>query len=368
MLRGIRGRPYGLTTTPAPTAAAGHFSALQIPVSPAPPWHNQDGVCVDTPYSWRDQRGDTCQDYAKKQFCKTDGSYGAGWWQVWGTFDAFATQNHSAASACCDCGGGQLSCCKSYRELEAHIRATLVPFVSYVSQLKSWLKSQVAANGAVEETRLNTSLDAWKVTFQVSLVDNSSDQRQKYLARNRERSEELLAHNGSVKEAVRHEIALAGYAAARGAVIENLTRINQGVMMKQAYSVLRRFREAAQAWESVRNRSRAVARRGEEAWAEYYADPNKTWAAIRGSVDHANRFADGAAVARQAIRRSKQATRVATDLAEFTREGTELLEAQVRMAQDRSQRALRATSANAGKLDDLEAMVAEAEEGTRLVS
>lgn len=356
-LRGLR----RTVTTPSPTAAASPVSALQAPVSPAPSWHSQDGVCVDNPYQWRDTRGDSCQEYVAKKFCTSDGGYGQGWWQTWGTFATFASQGQSAQTACCGCGGGQLSCCKSYHELETHIRATMFPYRGYVDQLKSWIRKQVAAHGELEEKRLNKSLAAWHVALEATLVNASSTQREKALALEKERFDELANHSGSLREAVEHEIIVAVNAAARGAVSEGSARIDGGRMMKQAYGVLQHFRNAALAWESTRNRTRDVAKRGEDAWAEYYADPNATWKSIRLSIDHANRFANGAAKARQAVRRSKQAARVATDLSEITRNYSDILEEQVRMAQDRAQRALRATQANSGKLDILEAMIREAD-------
>eukprot|EP00668_Euglena_longa_P009533 GGOE01011525.1.p1 GENE.GGOE01011525.1~~GGOE01011525.1.p1 ORF type:complete len:832 (-),score=94.81 GGOE01011525.1:683-2842(-) len=61
--------------------------------------------CVDVP--WTDLYGNTCADYASKNWCTSSGEYGAGWdfsQPLFSSFDARANNQRNALSACCACG------------------------------------------------------------------------------------------------------------------------------------------------------------------------------------------------------------------------------------------------------------------------
>lgn len=63
-------------------------------------------ACVDTPPGWKSSDGDSCGDYAVKEYCTKQGGYGKGWPLFGGSFDRYASGGVSADVACCKCGGG----------------------------------------------------------------------------------------------------------------------------------------------------------------------------------------------------------------------------------------------------------------------
>ena len=73
-------------------------------------------ACLDAPQLWRgaDQLGDaedgawSCSTYKQNEFCTSEGTYGKGWIDDWGTFPDFADADGvDASQACCVCGGGR---------------------------------------------------------------------------------------------------------------------------------------------------------------------------------------------------------------------------------------------------------------------
>eukprot|EP00440_Ansanella_granifera_P007873 gb/GFBE01008516.1/.p1 GENE.gb/GFBE01008516.1/~~gb/GFBE01008516.1/.p1 ORF type:complete len:1889 (+),score=317.46 gb/GFBE01008516.1/:1-5667(+) len=63
--------------------------------------------CRDEPSDWKDTYGDSCVTYSTNQWCTSSGGYGPGWMPaLWGSFQDYARNGHSAVTACCVCGGG----------------------------------------------------------------------------------------------------------------------------------------------------------------------------------------------------------------------------------------------------------------------
>jgi hypothetical protein len=60
----------------------------------------------DDLFNWRTSTGFGCSDYAKYNFCETDGSSGSGWDDSFGKFSDYAIDGVDASQACCACGGG----------------------------------------------------------------------------------------------------------------------------------------------------------------------------------------------------------------------------------------------------------------------
>lgn len=58
--------------------------------------------------NWRDSRGNKCNKYVRKGWCTTNGKYGLGWRENWGSFKNFRDRSSgmTADVACCGCGGG----------------------------------------------------------------------------------------------------------------------------------------------------------------------------------------------------------------------------------------------------------------------
>jgi hypothetical protein len=55
---------------------------------------------------WMDVEGDTCETYAKSNFCTITGGIGYSWETEWGSIDSYAVDTIGALQACCRCGGG----------------------------------------------------------------------------------------------------------------------------------------------------------------------------------------------------------------------------------------------------------------------
>jgi len=75
--------------------------------SPTPVPSSHDEACVDSPQSWLDAVGYSCETYVAWELCTADGDYGERWadW-AGGTFMDYAVNDISAVNACCGCGGG----------------------------------------------------------------------------------------------------------------------------------------------------------------------------------------------------------------------------------------------------------------------
>ena len=58
--------------------------------------------CVDNPVDWKDKANNNCEQYKSMKWC-VDGGYGPAWA---GEDDGYNSDGISAASACCECGGG----------------------------------------------------------------------------------------------------------------------------------------------------------------------------------------------------------------------------------------------------------------------
>jgi len=66
------------------------------------------GVCHDTPLGWKDSTGSSCSDYSTANYCTETGEEGSDWHADWGTIEDYKNQGHTAATACCGCGGGSM--------------------------------------------------------------------------------------------------------------------------------------------------------------------------------------------------------------------------------------------------------------------
>lgn len=68
-----------------------------------------DETAVPSGSAWTDASGNTCEDYSRNHWCSPSGGLGYAWSsQDWGPFDA-SFNGHTAAEACCECGGGDVA-------------------------------------------------------------------------------------------------------------------------------------------------------------------------------------------------------------------------------------------------------------------
>eukprot|EP00300_Choanocystis_sp_HF-7_P002486 c11888_g1_i1.p1 GENE.c11888_g1_i1~~c11888_g1_i1.p1 ORF type:complete len:1759 (+),score=205.64 c11888_g1_i1:31-5307(+) len=69
------------------------------------PWKVVDG-CLDNPVGWADKAGHSCDEYARSEFCTSDGAVGTGWKFSSPIEEVANSDGISALDACCVCGGG----------------------------------------------------------------------------------------------------------------------------------------------------------------------------------------------------------------------------------------------------------------------
>jgi len=70
-------------------------------------------TCIDSPAGWTDSWGYTCSVYSTYNFCNDVGDYSHGWDMTsMGTFEDRTANNHTAKTACCACGGGDVVRCQ----------------------------------------------------------------------------------------------------------------------------------------------------------------------------------------------------------------------------------------------------------------
>ena len=62
--------------------------------------------CFDQQSDWKDYRGNTCSDYARKHWCTGNGGIGVNWKKPDAFCDMYGTNGMSAWETCCACGGG----------------------------------------------------------------------------------------------------------------------------------------------------------------------------------------------------------------------------------------------------------------------
>lgn len=358
-------RERSLRDSRAPNAGAGLPGGLQNDSMPS--WYYKDGKCADSPHGWADSKGNTCQDYEQNFYCTKTGAFGAGWWPVWGSFSNYATQNRTAATACCVCGGGAPSCCPARGKLEAVIAGKLTPLQSYAQKLAGQAAAEVNSAGAAEASKLQSLLAQMVPNVSSEIINASAHQRTQMLALARERFDNETAGYHNLTEAVKEELVDASYHAVRGAVDHSSqqaqTRLTQAVQKAG-----KAIHTAAVKWEEAFRAGKEAAKLGAEVVTKYFADADATAAAVQSSMKNASLFLEATERAQKQARLSQQATAVMTDASEAVRVQAQAVDAQVRTATARAQSALRATSANSGKLDNLEAMVDAAEKAAAEVS
>lgn len=333
-----------------------------------PSWFHKDGVCVDSPYGWADSMGNTCQDYQAKYFCTKTGAFGAGWWPVWGEFSNYATQNHTADTACCACGGGMLSCCPSHIKLEAEIAQELAPLNAYVHQLEGEVTANMTAAGTAEEAKFREFLASHVPNVSRRMVNASMQQREQMLADARALFDNQTLHREQLTEAAKGALIEASYAAARGALNQGSTQRSAGRLAQALKNASGAIHTAALRWEQVATAGKDVAERGVQAVKEYFPSAHSHSLTISGTIDQAKAFFDASQKAQEKARFSQQALAVATDVSGAAEARSQAVDAQVRQSMARAQTALRATAANSGKLDTLEAMVDSAEAAAQKLS
>ncbi|CAE6935347.1 unnamed protein product [Symbiodinium sp. KB8] len=64
--------------------------------------------CSDVPL-WKDSEGYNCSQYQSGRWCTSDGNLGTGWQARWNVMETYWHDGYTAISACCACGGGQVS-------------------------------------------------------------------------------------------------------------------------------------------------------------------------------------------------------------------------------------------------------------------
>mmetsp|Transcript_18082 Transcript_18082/g.54547 ORF Transcript_18082/g.54547 Transcript_18082/m.54547 type:complete len:386 (+) Transcript_18082:127-1284(+) len=361
-----------LTSLPAVALRAqSHRGAavLRIGVrnSSLPQWYSRDDVCADSPHGWADSMGNSCGDYEQRYYCTRTGTFGAGWWPVWGAFSNYAAQNKTAVEACCACGGGMTSCCPEYRTLEAGIAKDLAPLRSYATQLEAEVTSNVSTVGARAAEKLRTSLESKVINVSETISNASAQLRARFVADARARFDNQTAHRENLTEAAETAFLEASYAAARGAVDYGAAKVDTARLSMAVQGAGTAVHAAALKWEEAASTGKAAAEFGAEAVRQYIPEANSTATALTAALKEANAFLDASEKAREEARFSQQATAVAADVSEVARAQSEGVDAQVRQGLARAQTALRATGSNVAKLDTLEALVAAAEVASRQV-
>ncbi|CAE6943015.1 unnamed protein product, partial [Symbiodinium sp. CCMP2456] len=56
-----------------------------------------------------DSEGYNCSQYQSGRWCTSDGNLGTGWQARWNVMETYWHDGYTAISACCACGGGQVS-------------------------------------------------------------------------------------------------------------------------------------------------------------------------------------------------------------------------------------------------------------------
>lgn len=240
---------------------------------------------------------------------------------------------------------------------------------TYDRLLDAQPKNRVNTAGSTGITRLKDSLLARTSGLNSTFAHKSLQQREQALGAVQARFNSLTRHEESLRQSAEHELLAIGYSSARNATARGgSARIDSGKLKRAAHFVWFSFKNASNVWEETRNFARNVEQSGLDTWARNYTDPNSTLALITKSVRDANSFIDESAASRLEVRWSKTAASVASDVSTAAQIRSEGVDSQVRTAQDRAMQALRMTSANSGKLDTLEAMVAKVEEDSEIVT
>jgi len=167
----------------------------------------------------------------------------------------------------------------------------------------------------------------------------------------------MTVHKEFLQKSVQHEIRASALTAARLATgSDGTAHINEGSMKQAAHEAFLSFKDASLSWKRTRDVSREI-----EMSEEAFSDPKATLNRVKEGIGETNDYVDRSAAARLEVRWGKTASTVAADVAAAAKKRSEDVDSQVRTAQDRAMQATQMTSANAGKLDMLEAMVTDAE-------
>lgn len=353
----------------APSLAAGlssgrHGHALRGgAVETTSPLPTEDGVCIDVK-GWVDARGYNCGHYQKEQYCTAKGEPGPGWWQTWGTLGAYAsTAGTSGVDACCACGGGVITCCKSYKAFEAEKAGIIKQVRKFAGPLDDKARIFVGNAGRLAEATLVANLSNVTAVRGAQYVNASAVVRRDVLKETQDIFSNLTQHRDELYDSAQFHLVHASSEATWEAVNKTVDLKHQKVL---AVGALDAFKNAKVSWEFTRANISEMAKTGWLSLKEYYSDHNASMSQLVTDGEAVNKFADDSQKAGEEVRWGRQASLLAAELTDLAGNRTESVDGLVHQAEGRTARALQLTSANSGVLDKLEGMVAESEEGSEL--
>lgn len=354
-------------------------------------------VCLTEPKGWSDAFGTGCEEYGSQQLCTVNGGYGPGWNKaVWGTFANYSSDSVTAISACCECGGGksgpaescsQMECpfglslksdsanlfCKGLdcsrstdRDIccEAHpdTKAAVEKVEAAIESLKQESIAKLRKQEDDIRKRLDGNSTAAAQKAVATIKDSWREETTQAVNTAKHEFDALVKNRKTFPEGARHQMEFMGYMAARDEVAHGKASVNRDSLESMAQTAATDFNAAAKVWQAAESTAKDAETKGFNKWNSYTVDLKEFWPVVTDGIHKLNDAIQNSIDPYRKVMWAKQGNRVAMDMSQVAQSGTLSLSQQVTTIGHRASEAEKATSANAGRLDELEAIVTNAEE------
>mmetsp|Transcript_128580 Transcript_128580/g.274235 ORF Transcript_128580/g.274235 Transcript_128580/m.274235 type:complete len:319 (+) Transcript_128580:170-1126(+) len=258
-------------------------------------------------------------------------------------------------------------CCATRRLWEAYTGRAVNRIRDTEYRLATEVRSNISRKTAPWVARVDANTTAQAAEVAKAFRVRSKQQRESAVAAARKAFDLQVLYKDNLAESAEHQLVLAGEAAMKTAA-EDDAQVEGPKLQQSLGRALASLRGSMGEMERSRSTAERAARESRSVLHQRSRKFYAMWKDIASSVGAANKALEASRGPREAAIWSDKAAALATGLVGTSRGRTAALSAQVDLAAERAQEALKATKANSQIISALEGMVEEADEGARIAS